>query len=134
MNLRLKVVFAFASLVLCPAYGKQFPMTASAAVPAARGKIDIGRNSNGNTTVKMQTEHLAEPGKLSPPGTDYVVWFQERGSEALTQGRLKIDKNLRGRFETSTPLKNFDVFVTAESDANAKQPTGSEVFRTTVQQ
>ena len=104
------------------AFGKRFPLTATSAVPAARGKVDIGKDSNGNTKVKMEAEHLAEPGKLSPPRTEYVVWFQEKGGEAQTQGRLRIDKNLKGSFETSTPLKNFDVFVTAESDPSTKQP------------
>jgi hypothetical protein len=116
------------------AYGKKYPLTASPAVPAARGNIDIGKDSNGNTKLKMEAEHLAEPGKLSPPRSDYVVWFQEKGAEPLTQGRLRIDKNLKGSFQTTTPLKNFDVFVTAESDASVKQPSGAEVFRTTVQQ
>jgi hypothetical protein len=128
-------VFLAAVVASSNAYGgKKFPLRASTAVPAARGKIDIGKDSNGNTKVKMEAEHLAEPGKLSPPRSDYVIWFQEKGAEALTQGRLRIDKNLKGSFATSTPLKNFDVFVTAESNANTKQPAGTEVFRTTVQQ
>jgi hypothetical protein len=108
-------------------------LTASAAVPAARGKVEIGKDANGNTTVKIEAEHLAEPGNLSPPGSEYVVWFQEKGAEPETQGRIRVDKNLKGSFATSTPLRSFDIFVTAESDANTKQPTGTEVFRTTVQ-
>jgi hypothetical protein len=62
------------------------------------------------------------------------VWFQEKGAEPQTQGRIRVDKNLKGSFETSTPLKNFDIFVTAEPDVGAKRPAGTEVFRTTVQQ
>jgi len=116
------------------AYAKKYPLTASAAVPAARGKADVGKNSNGNTTVKLEAEHLAEPGKLSPPGTDYIVWFQEKGAEPQTQGRLRVDKNLKGSFQTSTPLKSFDIFVTAESNPASKQPSGAEVLRATVQQ
>ena len=134
MDRRIAVVFLLGAFALTNAYAKKYPFTASTAVPAARGKVDIGKDSNGNTTVKITAEHLAEPGKLSPPGTDYVVWFQEKGSEPQTQGRLRIDKNLKGNFETSTPLKNFDIFVTAESNASTKQPAGTEVFRTTVQQ
>jgi hypothetical protein len=134
MNIRLAIVFLAAVVAANSAYGKKFPLTASSVVPAARGKIDVEKDSNGNTKVKMEAEHLAEPGKLSPARSDYVVWFQEKGAEALTQGRLRIDKNLKGSFETSTPLKNFDVFVTAESDPSVKQPAGTEVFRTTVQQ
>jgi hypothetical protein len=134
MNIRLAIMFLAAVVAANNAYGKKYPLTASTIVPAARGKVDIGKDSNGNTKVKIEAEHLAEPGKLSPPRSDYVVWFQEKGADALTQGRLKIDKNLKGSFENSTSLKNFDVFVTAESDVNSKQPVGTEVFRATVQQ
>jgi hypothetical protein len=134
MNIRLAIMFFAAVVAANNAYGKKYPLTASTIVPAARGKVDIGKDSNGNTKVKIEAEHLAEPGKLSPPRSDYVVWFQEKGADALTQGRLKIDKNLKGSFENSTPLKNFDVFITAEPDVNSKQPVGEEVFRTTIQQ
>jgi len=134
MDKRIAIVFLLGIFALPNAYAKKYPLTASTAVPAARGKVEVGKDSNGNTTVKITAEHLAEPGKLSPPGSDYVVWFQEKGAEPQTQGRLRVDKNLKGSFETSTPLKNFDIFVTAESNASTKQPAGTEVFRTTVQQ
>jgi hypothetical protein len=123
MDRRIAIVFLLGAFALTNAHAKKDPLTASTAVPAARGKVDIGKDSNGNTTVKITAEHLAEPGKLSPPGSDYVVWFQEKGAEPQTQGRLRIDKNLKGSFETSTPLKNFDIFVTAESQRQ-HQTTG----------
>jgi hypothetical protein len=63
----------------------------------------------------------------------YVVWFQERGSEALSQGALKPDKKLKARFKGVTPMKSFDILVTAESDAMVKVPSGAEVLRASVQ-
>jgi len=134
MSKRVAIIFLLAGVALTPASGKKYPLTASTAVPAARGKVEIRKNANGNTTVRIEAEHLAAPDKLSPPGTDYIVWFQEKGAEPQTQGRFRVDKNLKGSFETSTPLRNFDIFVTAESNASTKQPAGPEVFRTTVQQ
>ncbi len=115
-------------------YAKKFPLTASASVPAARGKVETGKDKNGNTELKLEAEHLAEPDKLSPARTAYVIWFQDRGAEPETQGQLRVDKNLKGKFKTVTPLKNFDVFVTAESDPTTKTPSGTEVLRATVQQ
>ena len=44
-----------------------------------------------------------------------------------------MDKNLNASFETVTPLKNFDVFVTAEQDFRVKSPSGQEVLRATIQ-
>jgi hypothetical protein len=44
-----------------------------------------------------------------------------------------MDKNLKATFETVTPMKSFDVFVTAEQDFRAKDPSGPSVLKATVQ-
>ena len=115
------------------ATAKKYQLTADKAVPAARGHVDVGRDKNGNTKVEIEVQHLAPPENLSPPKTVYVVWFQERGSEPLNQGTLKPDKKLKAKFKSVTPLKSFDVFVTAESDPTSKVAAGSEILRTGVQ-
>jgi hypothetical protein len=115
------------------ATAKKYPLTADASVPAARGTVDVGRDKNGNTKVEIQVEHLAAPENLTPPRTAYVVWFQERGSEPLNQGVLKPNKSLKATFKSITPLKSFEVLVSAESDPNAKSPSGMNVMRASVQ-
>jgi hypothetical protein len=60
--------------------------------------------------------------------------LQEKGGNPENQGQLKVDKKLKARFQTVTPYKNFDLFVTGERDAGAKVPSGPEVLRTAVQQ
>jgi hypothetical protein len=128
-GLALGLVLAFPGV----APAKKFPMTADNSVPAARGQVDVGRDKNGNTKVEVEVEHLAMPENLTPPRAVYVVWFQERGSEALSQGALKPDKKLKARFKGVTPMKSFDILVTAESDAMVKVPSGAEVLRASVQ-
>ena len=116
---------------LAPA--KKFPLTADKSVPAARGQVDVGQDKNGNTKVELEVEHLAAPDNLTPPRSVYVVWFQERESEPLNQGALKPNKKLKATFKSVTPMKSFDVLVTAESDASARTPSGVEVLRASVQ-
>ena len=113
------------------AAAKKYPLTADKSVPAARGQVDVGRDKNGNT--KVEIEHLAAPESLTPPRSAYVVWLQERGFEPLNQGALKPNKSLKATFKSITPLKSFDIFVSAESDPNTKSPSGSEVLRASVQ-
>ena len=112
---------------------KKFPLTAAPSVPAARGQVDVGQDKNGNTKVELKVEHLATPENLTPPRTAYVVWFKERDAEPMNQGLLKPGKNLKATFRSVTPLKTFDVLVTAESDPNTKSPGGSEIMRASVQ-
>lgn len=133
MRKQIGLVILAATLGSNFAWGKKFPLTAATSVPAARGEVETDKDKNGNTEVKLETEHLAEPDKLSPPKTAYLVWFQERGGEPALQGQLRVNKKLKGSFRTVTPLKNFDLLVTAESDPNTKTPSGEEVLRATVQ-
>jgi hypothetical protein len=112
---------------------KKFPMTAASIVPGARAEVEIGTDKNGNTSLKMRVQHLANLENLTPRATAYVIWLQERGGNSENMGQLKVDKNLNAAFETVTTLKNFDMFVTAEQDLRAKSPSGPEVLKATIQ-
>jgi hypothetical protein len=120
------VIVIFCTLV-CAA--KDFPLTASSIVPAAKGSAEVGKDRNGNTEVKIKVEHLAKPENLSPSQASYIVWLQDKESEAENHGELKVNGKLEGSFQTVTPHKSFDLFVTGEKDASAKAPSGPEVLR-----
>ena len=112
---------------------KKYQMTAASIVPGARAEVAISKDKNGNTRLKMTVQHLANLESLTPRAVAYVVWLQERGGNSENQGQLKMDKNLKATFETVTPLKSFDVLVTAEQDFRAKSPSGPEVLKATIQ-
>jgi hypothetical protein len=123
----------FALLCTVAYADKKYPMTAASIVPGARAEVAIGTDKNGNTSLKMKVQHLANPENLTPRAAAYVIWLQERGGSSENLGQLKVDKNLNGTFETVIPWKNFDMFVTAEQDLRAKSPSGPEVLRATIQ-
>jgi hypothetical protein len=113
---------------------KTFPLTSSQAVPAAAGKIEVKKDKNGNNEVTIKTEHLAQPGMLTPPASTYVIWFQEQNGEPMNQGNLKVGKSLKSEFKATTHFANFDVSVTAEGDPMTKSPSGQVVLSAKVQQ
>jgi len=127
------ICLTFALLCTVAYAAKKYPMTAASMVPGARAEVAISKDKNGNTKLKMIVQHLANLENLTPRAAAYVVWLQERGGSSENQGQLKVDKNLKATFETVTPLKSFDVFVTAEQELRAKAPSGSEVLRATIQ-
>ena len=133
-TLRHFIPFVLISL-LAPmlACARKFPLTATPVVPGAKGYVDVGQDKNGNTEVDLKVEFLAKPSSLTPPAENYIVWFRQQGSEPESQGQLKVDDNLRGEFKTTTNMKNFDVFVTAENERVPKVPSGPEVLRATIQ-
>ena len=133
-TLRHFIPFVLISLLVpMLACARKFPLTATPVVPGAKGYVDVGQDKNGNTEVDLKVEFLAKPSSLTPPAETYIVWFRQQGSEPESQGQLKVDDNLRGEFKTTTNMKNFDVFVTAENERVPKAPTGPEVLRATIQ-
>lgn len=115
------------------AQAKDFPLTASPSVPAAKGKVSVDKDKNGNRKVKIEVQHLAKPSALTPAQTDYIVWIQARGKDPENQGRLRVNDKLDGDLETTTPYEAFDIFVTGEDHPNTTAPSGPEVLRGTIQ-
>jgi len=134
MRIRLLLVVSMALLFVATALSaKTFPLTAGQSVPAASGKIETGKDKNGNIEVTVKTEHLAKPGMLTPAATVYVVWFKEQGGEPTNEGQYKVENSLKGEFKTTTRLHNFEVFITAETDSTTKVPSDQVVLKADVQ-
>ena len=98
-------------------------------VPAAAGEVKTGKDKNGNTKFTVEVKHLAKPSDLTPPKTTYIIWIEQKGGSPESQGMLKVNDNLEGKFESSTPDKVFNLWITAEGDPTTKTPTGQEVLR-----
>jgi hypothetical protein len=124
------VVLSVATL----AWAKTYHMSATKIVPGAAAEVNVEKEKNGNVQVDVSVKHLAKPGLLTPPANSYVVWFQQQGSTPQNQGELKIGNDLKGELKSTTSLLNFNVFITGETDSQAKTPSDQLVLQATVQQ
>jgi hypothetical protein len=120
--------------LICTAVASDVPLVADASVPAAGGKAKLDKDNNGNLRLKLEVEHLAKPGALTPVKQNYVVWIQPRGKEPQNEGTLRVGDNLKGNFETTVPRGDFEVFITAEDNPAAQMPSGPKLLRAEMQQ
>lgn len=109
-------------------------MAGSDQVPAARGSVQTSMNDSGNTNLRVEVQHLAQPSEIEDGAQSYVVWVEplEGGGEPQNVGALVVGPDLSGSLETITPLKQFDVYITPEENSTASRPTGPKVLETTV--
>jgi hypothetical protein len=106
-------------------------LSASPEVPAAEGTVRFGKTKNENVSISLVVKHLANPEKLTPPASQYVVWIQPNKSAApQSLGALKVDKNLEAALDTETAIHSFDLFITAEGSAQALEPAGKPLLWT----
>jgi len=129
----LGLVFCTISLMAITAWAKTYTMQTSTLEPGAVAKLDVKANT-GNTEMDLKVEHLAKPSLLSQPASNYVVWVQQPDHEAINEGLLRVDDNLKGEVKATTTATRFMVFVTAEDDAKAETPSQRVVLRADVQE
>lgn len=103
--------------------GQTYTLNASPKVPAAAGQVSVSTEKDGNHTVDIKVQHMAEPQKVFEGASTYVVWLIAPGSPPTNIGVLPVDKDLKGTLQTKTPFRTFQVEVTAEPTASATQPT-----------
>ena len=111
----------------------EVPLVASPLVPAAAGRISYEHDRNRNIKLEIKTKHLAAPERLTPPKNSYVVWIQSSDGQTQNAGVLKINSDLEGSFTTTTPVKAFDVLITAEDSPAVSQPSGPEIMHGSIQ-
>jgi hypothetical protein len=112
---------------------KEYPMRASSSVPAAAGIVKVQRDKDsGNTKLDIRVWHLANPSRLTPSATNYIVWVRPRDGAAVKQGAIRVDKNQKGEVKLVTMAKDFEVFITAEQSESADVPSDFQVLRADV--
>ena len=126
-RVQLVIVVVF-GLVGAGACAHSQPMQSSALVPAAEGKLEVSKGDSGNTRLKMEVKHLADPAMVAPGASTYVVWIQQPRAAAQNVGALKVGKNRRGELETITPHQTFQVFITAEPTMAVRAPTNERLM------
>lgn len=100
-------------------------MKNSERIPSAQGEVAASEEANGNTKVNVNVKHLAHPDAVAAKASTYVVWAQESSdSRAQNLGALRVDKDLSGKLEAITPLKEFQIFITPEASAMVSKPSG----------
>ncbi len=107
----------------------------SSIVPAATGEVKVKKDKNNNYDVTVSVTNLAEPEKLSPSRSAYVVWMESDRNEVKKLGQIKVstgtfNKALNGELNTTTTTKPDKVFITAERDADGDNPNGETVLST----
>jgi hypothetical protein len=121
-------------LLGCASGPKTVRMTTSNDVPGAQGTIKSSRGQNGNTALEVEVKHLAAPERVEAGATTYIVWGRALG-QGMSQnlGALRVDSDLRGTLKTVTPMRSFDVFITAEASPTVMSPTNTQLLMVSVQ-
>jgi hypothetical protein len=104
-------------------------------VPAARGDVKVKKDNNNNYRIQISLDDLAEPKRLEPSKSTYVVWMETANNVTKNIGQINsstgfLSSKLKASFETVSSSKPTKIFLTAEDDASIQSP-GTQVIITT---
>lgn len=116
--------------------GSSTELATSARVPAAQGQLKITDAGNNNTGIELRVQHLATPSKVNSGATTFMVWAKPSAETSRVHplGALTVNKDLSAELNATTPLKNFELFITAESSSQVQDPEGERLLWATVSQ
>ena len=120
------LISTFLLLISC---GSSVKFPVSDLAPAAEITAQQKEDKNGNTKIEINANYLANPNRLSPPKSFYVVWGLTENGEVKNIGRLKQTGNKKVSLETTTPYEIEEVFITAEDEGNINYPSKTEITR-----
>ena len=118
----------------CASAPPKVRMSVTERMPAAEGIVVVAKADNDNTALEVSVRHLAPPEKIAPEATTYVVWARaSAANDVQNLGALKVNKDLQGTLKTVTPLRTFDVFITAEASPTAQSPSSDGLLTASVE-
>lgn len=108
----------------------QVRLTGNPDIPGAEGVVTTSTTDDGNTKLDISVKHLAPPEKVEPGASVFMVWVRglEGGAQAVSQGALVVNSDLKAGMETVTPLRSFELFITPESTQSVTAPTGKTLL------
>ena len=129
MSILILVIF---SLMSC---SKKMAFQTSSVVPSAEGTVKVKKDDNNNYSIDLKVIRLADPMRLEPPKSTYVVWIEtaKNGSKnigSLNTSSSMFSKTLKSSLKTVSSLKPLSLFITAENDADIQYPSSYVVLRT----
>jgi hypothetical protein len=127
-------LFSCSQLGLNEGKTREVQLTGNGQLPAARGNATVTTTDDGNTKIDLNVEHLARPDEINPEATVYVVWAQDKAGvqEPRNLGALMVDEDLEGNITAVTPLRAFDLFITAEPSPRMTTPSGEQLMTTNI--
>lgn len=107
----------------------------SSVVPAAEGTVKVKNDKNNNYVIDVEVMRLAEPNRLSPPKSVYIVWMETERNGMKNIGQLNtstgfMSKTLKSSLEAVSSFKPKEILITAEEDSQIQYPGSQVVLRT----
>lgn len=129
------IIISLSVLFVLSSCSKKISFDTSTIVPAAQGAVKIKKDNNKNHTIDIKIKNLAEPDRLQPAKSVYVVWMVTDDNGVKNIGQLISSKGLfssllEASLKTVTPFVPTRIFITAEENSDITVPNSEVILNT----
>lgn len=104
------------------ACSKKYTFPVSTVTPSADGDVKVKKQKGGIYSFETAVENLADPTRLTPPKSHYIVWVQNEEGEYQNVGELELSRRNKANLEGALTYKPIFFIITAEDVKNANWP------------
>jgi len=103
-------------------------------LPVARGgeaTVRVEVTFDRNNTLLVELSNVPDPSALNSAYTRYVLWVATPDRRSVVNaGQIRVNESRSAQMQTLTPLREFVLFITAETRGDVTLPGPDVVFQT----
>ena len=103
-------------------------------LPTARGgeaTVQVELTYDRNNTLLLEMTNVPDPSTLNPAYTRYVLWVATPDRQTIVNaGQIRVTEDRSAEMQTLTPLRDFILFITAETRGDVATPGPDVLFET----
>ena len=103
-------------------------------LPAARGgkaTLQVELTYDRNNTLLIEMSNVPDPMTLNSVYTRYVLWVATPDRQTIVNaGQIRVTEDHSAKIQTLTPLRDFILFITAETRGDVASPGPDVLFET----
>ncbi len=131
----LKLALFFIAAISMVSCAKKLAFTTSTVVPSAEGYVKYKKDGNNNYKIDLKVVNLADPTKLVPSKSSYVLWMQSDNNGVKNMGQIKsssgwFSSTRKASISTVSSFQPKSFFITAEDNVDLSYPGNQVVLRT----
>jgi hypothetical protein len=103
-------------------------------LPAAGGgeaTVQVELTYDRNNTLLIEMSDVPDPSSLNVAYTRYVLWVATPDRQTtVNAGQIRVTEDRSAKIQTLTPLRDFILFITAETRGDVASPGPDILFET----
>ena len=131
---RHRLVFRFlllGTILIAGGCTRRMQFSPLAAARGGEATVQVELTYDRNNTLLIEMSNVPDPAILNAAYTRYVLWVATPDRQTIVNaGQIRVTEDRSAKIQTLTPLRDFTLFITAETRGDVASPGPDVLFET----